>query len=219
MTFEGPGQGGVIRKQNIPFRYDWEKVVTPVLDYALSREKIVDPNRIALMGISMGGYLAARAAAFEDRIAACVLYNGVYDGYDAFASGFPQSLQIAVENGDANVVNTVIDILSDIDANMRFNIKHGMWTTGTKSPFELIQSSKKYTVKGIAQKIKCPTLVLEAEKDDSFPGQPRMVYDALTCPKKYILFTSEEGAEEHCQSGAPAISNQRIFDWLDETLQ
>ena len=219
LTFEGPGQGGVIRKQNIPFRYDWEKVVTPVLDYAFSREKIVDPNRIALMGISMGGYLAARAAAFEDRIAACVLYNGVYDGYDAFASGFPQSLRIAVENGNANVVNTVIDILSDIDANMRFNIKHGMWTTGTNSPFELIQGSKKYTVKGIAQKIKCPTLVLEAEKDDSFPGQPRMVYDALTCPKKYILFTSEEGAEEHCQSGAPAISNQRIFDWLDETLQ
>jgi alpha-beta hydrolase superfamily lysophospholipase len=69
LTFEGPGQGGVIRKQNIPFRYDWEKVVTPVLDYAFSREKIVDPNRIALMGISMGGYLAARAAAFEDRIA------------------------------------------------------------------------------------------------------------------------------------------------------
>jgi hypothetical protein len=140
-------------------------------------------------------------------------------GNDAFASGFPQSLRIAVESGDANIVNTVIDILSDIDANMRFNIKHGMWTTDTNSPFELIRGSKKYTLKGIAQKIKCPTLVLEAEKDDSFPGQPRMVYDVLTCPKKYILFTSEEGAEEHCQSGAPAISNQRIFDWLDETLQ
>lgn len=219
LTFEGPGQGGVIRKQKIPFRYDWEKVVTPVIDYALTRDRDIDPNKIALIGISMGGYLAARAAAFENRISACILYNGVYDGYDAFASGFPQSLRTAVENGNSNAVNTVIDILSDIDANLRFNMKHGMWTTGTNSPFELIQGSKKYTVKGIAQKIKCPTLVLEAEKDDSFPGQPRMVYDALTCPKKYILFTSEEGAEEHCQSGAPAISNQRIFDWLDERLQ
>ena len=219
LTFEGPGQGGVIRKQKIPFRYDWEKVVTTVIDYALTRDRDIDPNKIALIGISMGGYLAARAAAFENRISACILYNGVYDGYDAFASGFPQSLRTAVENGNSNAVNTVIDILSDIDANLRFNMKHGMWTTGTNSPFELVQGSKKYTVKCIAQKIKCPTLVLEAEKDDSFPGQPRMVYDALTCPKKYILFTSEEGAEEHCQSGAPAISNQRIFDWLDETLQ
>jgi hypothetical protein len=101
---------------------------------------------------------------------------------------------------------------------MRFNLKHGMLTTGTNSPFELIQGSKKYSVKGIAQKIQCPTLVLEAENDDSFPGQPKKVYDALTCPKKYILFTTEEGAEEHCQSGAPAISNQLIFDWLDETF-
>lgn len=183
LTFEGPGQGGVIRKQKVPFRYDWEKVVTPVIDYALTRDRDIDPNKIALIGISMGGYLAARAAAFENRISACILYNGVYDGYDAFASGFPQSLRTAVENGNSNAVNTVIDILSDIDANLRFNMKHGMWTTGTNSPFELIQGSKKYTVKGIAQKIKCPTLVLEAEKDDSFPGQPRMVYDALTCPK------------------------------------
>jgi len=218
LTFEGPGQGGVIRKQKIPFRYDWEKVVTPVVDYAISRKEIVDPSRIALMGISMGGYLAARAAAFEHRIAACVLYNGVYDGYDAFASGFPQSLRLAVENNNVDVVNTVVGILSDLDTNMRFNLNHGMWTTGANSPFELIEGSKKYTVKGIAQKITCPTLVLEAEKDDSFPGQPMKVYDALTCPKKYILFTVEEGAEEHCQCGAPAISNQRIFDWLDEIL-
>jgi pimeloyl-ACP methyl ester carboxylesterase len=218
LTFEGPGQGEVIRKQKIPFRYDWEKVVTPVIDYALTRDQEIDRNQIALMGISMGGYLAARAAAFEHRISACILYNGVYDGYDAFASGFSQSLRVAVENGNIDVVNTVVGILSDLDANMRFNLKHGMWTTGTNSPFELIQGSKQYCVKDIAQKIECPTLVLEAEKDDSFPGQPKKVYDALTCPKKYKLFTTEEGAEEHCQSGAPAISNQHIFDWLDETF-
>jgi pimeloyl-ACP methyl ester carboxylesterase len=160
LTFEGPGQGGVIRKQEIPLRYDWEKVVTPVVDYALTRDKEIDPNRIALMGISMGGYLAARAAAFEHRIAACILYNGVYDGYDAFASGFPKSLRLAVEDGNVDVVNSVVEILSDLDANMRFNLKHGMWTTGTNSPFELIQGSKKYTVKDIAQKIRFPTLLL-----------------------------------------------------------
>jgi pimeloyl-ACP methyl ester carboxylesterase len=218
LTFEGPGQGGVIRKQKIPFRYDWEKVVTPVVDYALSLKQI-DSKQIALMGISMGGYLAARAAAFEHRISACILYNGVYDGYESFAASFPESLRLAVENGNIEVVNTVVGILSDFDANMRFNLKHGMWTTGANSPFKLIQDSKKYTVKNIAQNIKCSTLILEAEKDDSFPGQPKKVNDALTCPKKYILFTTEEGAEEHCQCGAPALSNQRIFDWLDETMK
>jgi hypothetical protein len=39
----------------------------------------------------------------------------------------------------------------------------------------------------------------------------------LTCPKKYILFT-EEGAEEHCQYGVLALSNQCLFDWLDDIV-
>lgn len=62
-------------------------------------------------------------------------------------------------------------------------------------------------------------MVLEAEKDDSFPGQPKKVYDGLGSPKKYVIFTQEEGAEEHCQSGASALSNQRIFDWVDEVFE
>ncbi|MFL6480383.1 MAG: alpha/beta hydrolase family protein [Nitrososphaera sp.] len=218
LTFEGPGQGGVIRKQKIPFRYDWEKVVSPVVEYALSRTQEVDPKHIALMGISMGGYLAARAAAFEHRLSACILYNGVYDGYDALASSLSKSLLNAIENGKQEIVNAAFEILMDSDPNIRFNMAHGMWTSGSNSPYELIMKSKDYTVKNIAKSIECPTLVLEAEKDDSFPGQPKKVYDELTCQKKYILFTSEEGAEEHCQCGASALSNQRIFDWLDETL-
>ena len=45
------------------------------------------------------------------------------------------------------------------------------------------------------------------------------INDALTGPKKYILFTVEEGAEEHCQCCPSSLSNQRIFDWIDETLK
>jgi pimeloyl-ACP methyl ester carboxylesterase len=194
-------------------------VVTPVIDFVFgSYEGQCDLNRLALMGISMGGYLAARAAAFEHRVAACILNDGVYDGYDAIASSFPKSLLTAIENGDSKVVNMVLGILMESDPNIRFNVQHGMWTTGVNTPYELIQGSKNYTIKDIVRNIKCPTLVLEAEKDDSFPGQPKKVYDALTSPKSYIRFTEEEGAEEHCQGGAPSLSNQRIFDWLDKTL-
>jgi pimeloyl-ACP methyl ester carboxylesterase len=143
------------------------------VDYALSRTQDVDPKHIALMGISMGGYLAARAAAFEQRIAACILYNGVFDGYDALASTISKSLLTAIENGNREIVNTIFHILVDSDPNIRFNMTHGMWTTGLNSPFELIMNSKYYTIKDITHNIKCPTLVLEAEKDDSFPGQPK----------------------------------------------
>ncbi len=225
LTFEGPGQGNVIRKQKIPFRYDWEKVVTPALEFMISKKKefSIDTKRIALMGISMGGYLAARAVAFEPRISAVILYNGVYDGYDAIKSGFPDSLLEAIEEGNSEFVNTILTNLMETDSNVKFNMKHGMWTTGTNSPYELIIGSKKFSTKDILKNIKSPTLVLEGEKDDSFPGQPKKVYDGLvslpSSLKKYIIFTTEEGAEEHCQSGAPAITNQRIFDWLDEIFR
>lgn len=103
MTFEGLEQGGVICKQKIPFRSDWEKVVSSVIDYVINRkEKFgTDTKRIALMGISMGGYLNARGAAFDHRISACILYNGVYDGYDAIAPNFPKPLLTAIEEGNS----------------------------------------------------------------------------------------------------------------------
>lgn len=84
---------------------------------------------------------------------------------------------------------------------------------------DYLQKNKDYTLKNIIQNIKCPTLVLEAEMDDAFSGGPEKVYNSLRCPKKHILFTVEEGAEDHCQVASLSLSNQRIFDWLDEIFK
>ena len=158
----------------------------------------------------------------EPRISAVILYDGVYDGYDSIKSGFPKPLIDAIEESNTEFVNTTLNNLMESNSNIKFNIKHGMWTAGASSPYELIVGAKKFSTKDILKDIKCPALVLEGEKDDSFPGQPKKVYDGLvSLPpslKKYITFTEEEGAEEHCQCGAYALSNQRIFDWLDKTL-
>jgi len=133
LTFEGPGQGSVVRKQKIPFRYDWEKVVTPVIDYAINKKQEfgVDVERIALMGMSMGGYLAARAAAFDHRISACILYNGVYDGYDAITSAFPNSLLNALDEGDAKFVNSTITALMGLMKFLNINLR----PLGNSNPF------------------------------------------------------------------------------------
>ena len=63
------------------------------------------------------------------------------------------------------------------------------------------------------------TLVVDVESENSFPGEARKLYDALTCPKTWLYFTEEEGAGDHCQTGSPSLSHQRIMDWLDETVR
>jgi hypothetical protein len=78
LVFDGPGQFGPLHREGLTFRPDWEKVLTPVVDFALKRAD-VDPKRIALMGVSLGGLLAPRAAAFEKRIAALIANDGLYD--------------------------------------------------------------------------------------------------------------------------------------------
>jgi len=63
-VFDGPGQGSAIIEHGVLFRPDWEAVVRPVIDFAISRRE-VDAWRIALLGISFGGYLAPRAASVD----------------------------------------------------------------------------------------------------------------------------------------------------------
>jgi dienelactone hydrolase len=76
LALDGPGQFGPLHRENLTFRADSEKVVTPVVDFALNLPE-VDPAEIALMGISLGGELAPRAAAFEKRISALIANDGV----------------------------------------------------------------------------------------------------------------------------------------------
>jgi hypothetical protein len=60
---------------------------------------------------------------------------------------------------------------------------------------------------------------MEAEGDIFFKGQPQQVYDGLRSRKTLIKFGAEDGAENHCQSGALSHKEEVAFDWIDETLK
>ncbi|MFE5118266.1 alpha/beta hydrolase [Streptomyces sp. NPDC056669] len=83
---------------------------------------------------------------------------------------------------------------------------------------DLVRATEAYTMAGIADHITCPTLVLEAENDQFFQGQPQRLFDELTCQKELISFREDEGAGEHCHEGALSLFHQRTFDWLDTLL-
>jgi hypothetical protein len=92
ITFDGPGQGQALFEQGLPFRPDWEAVITPVIDHLVERDD-VDPDRIVLHGISQAGYWAPRAAAFEKRIAAVVADPGVMDVSTSWTDHLPKGMR------------------------------------------------------------------------------------------------------------------------------
>jgi dienelactone hydrolase len=209
LAFDGPGQYGPIHRERLPFRPDWEKVVTPVVDFALTLPE-VDPSKIALMGISMGGVLAPRAAAFEKRISAVIANDGIYDFGAAILKSVPPEQRAAVE--------AAFKAKSSPTAAWEFT--HGMSVFGAATPRAGMAEILKYHLRdGVAEQISCPTLVLDAESDMFFAGQPQALYDHLTCPKTMIRFTDAEGAGSHCQVGAHRMAFARIYDWLDDTFQ
>src|ERR1700692_3432114 len=73
-----PGVGEPLGLRNIPSRPDYEVPTRAIVDYLETRPD-VDSSRIGIMGISLGGYYAPRAAAFESRISACVAWGAIWD--------------------------------------------------------------------------------------------------------------------------------------------
>ncbi|GAA1249107.1 alpha/beta fold hydrolase [Kitasatospora nipponensis] len=222
LVFDGPGMPGPRHHQDMVFRPDWENVVTPVVDFAQTLPD-VDNDRIALLGISMGGILAPRAAAFEHRLAALVAVDGLYDLGQTSVRNIPGSRQEAerlLRAPSAPDLDAALEAIMAKDPIARWAINHGMYVMGVDTPRAFNASYLDYTLAGgIAEQIRCPTLVCDAEQDMFFNGQPEQLYDHLTCPKTLMLFTAEEGAGAHCHPGAMRLTQARIYDWLDDTLK
>ncbi|HZS01034.1 MAG TPA: alpha/beta fold hydrolase [Chloroflexota bacterium] len=215
LCFDGPGQGAVLWEQRLPMRPDWERVVTPVVDYALTRPE-VDAQRLVLLGRSWGGYLAPRAATAEHRLAACIADPGLLSPADGVRRQLPPDLLRQLEAGDLAAVNAALDHLPQTSM-LRFTLRRGVLVHGVDSPAAYLQSALAYTLRAQAGQIRCPILICQAE-NDLRASQSQELYDALTCPKRLLAFTDAEGAGEHCEAGAAALFDQRVWDWLDETL-
>ena len=217
LLIDGPGQGEALRLQGLTFRPDWEKVITPVVDY-LIMQKDIDPNRIALIGLSMGGALAPRAAAFEKRIKVCIANPGVLSWADII-SGFlgqidPKLTDLWKTNPEG--FNSLITSISAQVPLVDWGIRDMMWKHGADSPAALMVSMQAYSNIEIIPKISCRMLIMDGAADEYSQG--RAMYEALLCPRDYMFFGTKDPALQHCQVGAQAASSARLFDWLDENL-
>jgi cephalosporin-C deacetylase-like acetyl esterase len=221
VTFEGPGQPTVVREQHLGFIAEWEKVVTPVMDYCNSLD-FVDDNKIVLMGYSFGGYLAPRAAAFEHRLAAVACVDGLFDIYDAFLQSFPPALRQIHKDGNSTLFDKIVwEAMKDEDnIKLRWGTEQGCcWAFCTDSPYEFLERTRSMTMKNIARNIQCPVLVCDAESDHFFSGQPQILANAIGTKATYMKFTSADSAQEHFHTGATDFATAKIMDWFEDIFK
>ena len=200
LAIDGPGQGEALRLQNIVSRYDFEVAGTAAYEYVAGRPE-VDPRRVAIAGVSMGGYLAPRACALEPRYAACVAWGGHFDYHESWIRRRKE-----LEAGGTKVSAPHF---------------HLMWVLGVPDMDAAMAKLKDYTLAGVADKISCPFLVVHGEHDTIVPvAYAKRLYEAVGSKAKTLrIFTAEEGGAEHCQGDNRILGANYVADWLADTLR
>jgi pimeloyl-ACP methyl ester carboxylesterase len=195
LTYSGPGQGAALREQGLKFTHEWEKPVDAVLNaYSAQYSK---PRKIVLIGVSLGGYLASRAAAFEDRVDGVVVFDVLFD------------LREAIDY-----------IIGRVPSNHPFypwSIAYNTWAYGAQGEEQLLNSITSCNLKEVAQHITCDVLILAGENDFFIPIKQAGDFKRSLINARSItshIYTSETGGDEHCQIGYKELVYGDLFDWI-----
>jgi dipeptidyl aminopeptidase/acylaminoacyl peptidase len=158
VLLDGPGQGYTLRFEGLYARHDYEKAVGTVIDYLISeKEDFIQKDKIGIIGRSMGGYYAARAAAMEKRVRATVVGDAIFD-----------------------VTSDVYDYFPPVR-------KAIQWDLGAKDDAEAREKLAKFNLSGIAEKIGSPILIIHGEQDYvSSPRAAKRLYDSINHDDKTL---------------------------------
>lgn len=217
LALHGPGQGMTLRAHGLAYQHDWEVPIGAAVDHMEARP-FVDASRMALMGLSFGGHLVVRAAAFEHRFKVVIANPGAAD-WASLTMGHLQSIPGLLDlyhSSPAGFDATVATIASAWpDAAWYF--EDAGWKHGTSSPHALITEIRKFDTRAHLDRIRAHVLVMEGDAEDVTPEQGRVLCEALGPARStYMHFAHGSGAETHCQAGGFILARMRLFDWMDE---
>ncbi len=201
LMLDQPGTGEALRLQNLPARVDTEAWAGAVVDWLLTRDD-VDPARIGIVGWSLGGYFAPRAAAFEKRFALCVAWGANHDW------GAVQRRRLERE-GERPVPHYW---------------EHVLWVWGFDPGTDLadfVAFADQVHLDGVVEEITVPFLIAHGQNDRQIPLEyAHRSYDRATgSPKRELrVFTPEEGATEHIGLDHLSYVSVYIADWVADTF-
>jgi dienelactone hydrolase len=196
------GTGEAIRYHALPKRHDTEVSAGLFFD-ALAANPAIDKKRIGIVGLSMGGYCAPRAVAFDQRFKCAGSFGGFYE--------LDQDWQRILGGASAAGVSDGLPESS----------LHAMRVTGTTSIEAAIAALKLRTLEGVLDRIRCPLLVVHGENDRQVAlwHAEKIVAEAVNSVEAELrVFCLREGAAEHCGIDVMSMQAEYVFDWAARVL-
>ena len=210
--FEGPGQGAALRKYGLAFDIEWEKPVKAVLDY-------FNLNNVTLFGLSMGGWLCLRAAAFEPRIKRVIASGHAID----YMKCYPYLIRIMhlwllKQKNLEGFMNKMAIKKSKANNPQGWMTKQLMYITQKDNPMEAFETWLALNEENIhSDKVIQDVLLLSGGNDHFIPiKMHKKQIDALVNAKSITdrIFTKNENAQNHCQIGNIKLLLDVIIDWI-----
>ena len=196
------GTGEAIRYHRLPKRHDTEVSAGRFFD-ALAAHPAIDGDRIGIVGLSMGGYCAPRAAAFDPRFKCVGCFGAFYE--------LDEDWQRILSGGQEG---SVADGLPESG-------RHAMWVTGTTSIGDAVAALKRRSLEGVLDRIRCPLLVVHGENDRqvALSHARKTIAGAVNSAAAELrVFTLREGAAEHCGIDVMSMQAEYVFDWAARVL-
>lgn len=216
--FEGPGQGGVVRLQNKHFTHEWERPVKAVLDFFQLED-------VTIIGVSLGGYLAPRAAAFDKRIKKVVAWSVFPCFLDVIIGDEPPAVQklfyLLLKMKAKGIINLIFNSLAKKEPMIDWGLRHGMYAYEAASAYDYARKLKLYDIGPVADLIDQDILILGANKDHFIDY--RMIGKEINMLKNvrsltFRLFTDKEQAQDHCNCGNTKLALDTICSWLESPM-
>jgi alpha-beta hydrolase superfamily lysophospholipase len=215
VMFDGPGQGSTLMRDHTPMTHEWERPVSAFLDQ-------LGLTDVTLIGISLGGCLALRAAAFEPRIKRVVAFDVMLDFFQCITSRRGRAAQLAltalVRLRLTLLVNALSRAMMKRDLMSRWGIEQGMYVLGAASPAEFFNKLKAYNTREISRFITQDTLIMAGAEDHFVPlaqlfDQLPLLTNARSVTAQ--IFTRADQAQSHCQIGNLGLAASRILSWME----
>ena len=198
LIMDGPGTGEAIRFRGHYLRHDYEVAGSACIDWLEARDDI-DPKKIGVVAISLGGYYAPRMAAMDSRFAACIAWGAMWDYHAIWKKR--------------------------IDAQFKTSLSvpghHITWILGVDTLDAALKALEPFKLDGVMQKMRCPFLLVHGADDEQIPlADAQKQFDACgSQDKTFRVYTAEEGGSQHCQRDYLTLVVADMWNWFEDKLR